>query len=157
MADSVAQFARKTRTMGRELNALPNRSVIIAAQTIKKSVLSEMDSAGVTGGKLRGVGKKGAKIGVRYDMKTKTEALVRATGPFHLLERPTKAHRTPKQRGARAKKRVVNIPGIGVRAYANVAGTRGKYPWAKGVKAAIPVQDKVQAIALHQAVLRAYR
>lgn len=156
MADSIPTFVRKTVKMTRELEDLERRSTLIVAQAVKKSVLAEMAHAGVTGGKLRGVGKRGARIGVRYDLVGKN-ALVRATGPFHLLERPTKAHRTPKVRGSRARKRVVNIPGIGVRAYANVAGTRGKYPWAKGVEAALPIQHKAQAIALHQAVAKAYR
>lgn len=157
MADSLATFTLKTARMTTELTTLEQRTVQIASLAVKNSVLAQMQAAGVTGGKLRGVGKKGAKIGVRYDQAGK-KSLVRAAGPFHLLERPTKPHRTPKERatGSRAKRKVVNIPGIGVRAYANVAGTKGKYPWAKGVAAAIPIQDKAQGIALHQALKKAY-
>lgn len=158
MADSITTFGLKTARMGHELTKLEERSVQVASLAVKKSVLVQMQLAGVNGGRLRGVGKKGAKVGVRYDQKGKA-ALVRATGPFHLLERPTKGHRTPKERAAnsRAKRKVVNIPGVGVRAFANVAGTKGKYPWAKGVEAAIPIQHKAQGIALHQAVKKAYQ
>jgi hypothetical protein len=156
MADSVAQFVAKTGKMGNELTRLEHRMVETAALAVKRSVTAQMVAAGVKGGRLRGVGKRGARIGVRYDIKDK-KALVRATGPFHLIERDTKAHRVPKQRGVRARKRVVVIPGVGVRAYANVKGTKGKHPWEKGVDAAIPVQHMAQGVALHQAVLKAYR
>lgn len=156
MADSVAQFLVKTAKMGNELVTLEHRMAEIAALTVKASVLTQMQVAGVDNGKLRGVGKKGAKIGVRYDFVNRTTTKVRATGPFHLLERDNKDHRTPKIRGARAKKRVVVIPGIGVRAFANVKGSKGKHPWAKGVAAAEPVQAKAHGLALVAAMKKAY-
>lgn len=156
MADSLPVFLEKTARMGGELRRLERNMVVVAAQTVKTSVQTQLAAAGVQNGKLRGVGKRGAKIGVRYDVAGDT-ALVRATGPFQLIERDTKAHRIPKVRGARARKRVVAIPGVGVRAWANHPGTKGKHPWAKGVVAAIPVQHKAQGLALHQSVVRAYR
>lgn len=155
MADSILRFVEKTAKMGAELHTLEHRMAEIAALAVKTSVLTQMQAAGVDNGKLRGVGKKGARIGVRYDIAN-NKALVRATGPFHLLERDTKAHRIPKVRGSRARKRVVVIPGVGVRAFANVKGTKGKHPWEKGVAAAIPIQEKAQGIALLGALKKAY-
>jgi hypothetical protein len=157
MADTVPQFLAKTAKMGHELRTLEHRTVEIAALAVKTSVLGQMQIAGVDNGRLRGVGKRGAKIGVRYDFGGRTTALVRATGPFHLLESDTKTHRIPKERGARARKRVVVIPGVGVRAFAQSRGTKGKHPWAKGVVAAMPIQEKAQGLALHQALVKAYR
>jgi len=156
MADSITMFLAKTSKMEGELRNLERNTVKVAALAVKTSVTAQMAAAGVKDGKLRGIGKKGARVGVRYDITGKT-ALVRATGPFHLIERDTRAHRIPKQRGARARKRVVVIPGVGVRAYADHPGTKGKHPWAKGVAAAIPVQEKAQGVALGQALARAYR
>lgn len=156
MPDSLPVFLEKTAKMGGELRRLERNMVLVAAQTVKTSVQTQLGAAGVQNGKLRGVGKRGAKVGVRYDVLG-DKALVRATGPFHLLERDTKAHQIPKVRGARARKRVVVIPGVGVRAWANHPGTKGKHPWAKGVAAAIPVQHKAQGLALRQSVVRAYR
>lgn len=167
MADSLTTFLHKTTKMGTELIALESRMALVAAQAVKTSVTAQMALAGVTGGKLRGVGRKGAKIGVRYDLAGKT-ALVRATGPFHLIERDTKAHRLG--RGTRSAtsglplvdasgqdiQSVVTIPGVGFRAWANHPGTQGKHPWVKGVVAAMPIQQKAQAIALHQALKKAY-
>lgn len=157
MADTVAQFLAKTAKMGTELGTLEHRMAEIAALAVKKSVQTQLQAAGVDNGRLRGVGKKGAKIGVRYDFGGRTTALVRATGPFHLIERTNKAHLIPKQRGARARKRIVVIPGVGVRAYANHPGSKGKHPWAKGVVAAIPVQQKAQGLALAAALRKAYK
>lgn len=156
MPDSLTTFLHKTTKMGGELQRLEQRTVLIAAMAVKKSVQAQLAAAGVQNGKLRGVGKRGAKVGVRYDMAGK-KALVRATGPFQLIERDTKAHQIPRARGARARKRYAVIPGVGVRAYANHPGTKGKHPWAKGVVAAIPVAEKAGGLALGQAIAKAYR
>lgn len=156
MPDSIPVFLEKTARVGTELRRLERNMVLVAAQTVKTSVRSQLAAAGVENGKLRGVGKKGAKVGVRYDILG-DKALVRATGPFQLIERDTKAHRIPKVRGARARKRVVVIPGVGVRAWANHPGTKGKHLWAKGVVAAVPIQHKAQGLALRQSLVRAYR
>lgn len=69
---------------------------------------------------------KGAKIGARYDISGET-ATIKATGPVPLLANPTKAHRIPKKAG-----KLIAIPGIGVRAFADHPGTRGKDSWNKG-------------------------
>jgi hypothetical protein len=69
---------------------------------------------------------KGAKIGARYDIAGDT-VTIRATGPVPLLANPTKPHRIPKK----ANKLIV-IPGIGVRAFADHPGTPGKDSWNKG-------------------------
>lgn len=156
MADSLTTFLQKTVKMEGELRNFERNMVRVTAQAVKTSVQAQMSVAGVQNGKLRGVGKRGAKVGVRYDLVGKT-ALVRATGPFHLIERDNKDHRTPKVRGARARKRLVVIPGVGVRAFANVKGTKGKHPWAKGVIAAVPAAERAGAVALGQTIVKAYR
>jgi hypothetical protein len=60
----------------------------------------------------------------------------------HLIESDTRPHRIPKQR-RRGKSRVIAIPGVGVRAYAQHPGTKGKHPWRKGTAKALP---KVPAV-----------
>lgn len=97
-----------------------------------------------SGGDMRmsGVGKRGRKVGVRFDEQS-NRVLIRATGPLHLLDRPTKAHRIPRRRGGRARKRYVVIPGAGRRGGAGVfesarhPGTRGKGTWTKQRRRAI--------------------
>lgn len=155
-ADNLLGFLAKTAKMEGELRNFERNMVVVTAKAVKTSVEAQMAAAGVQNGKLRGVGKKGQKIGVRYDIVGKA-ALVRATGPFHLIERDNKDHRTPKVRGARARKRVVVIPGVGVRAYANVKGSKGKHPWAKGVVVAVPAATKAGGVALAHSLVKAYR
>src|SRR5687768_13793178 len=156
MADSLAQFTAKTNRMVGELGRLETNTVKIAALAVKTSVLSQLQVAGVTDGKLRGVGKRGAKIGVSFTVTGHT-AIVKATGPFPLIESDTKAHRIPRERGKRGRKRYAVIPGVGVRAFANHPGTKGKHPWRKGVIAAQPAAEKANQIALSQSLVKAYR
>jgi hypothetical protein len=90
-----------------------------------------------SGGDLRlsGVGRRGAAIGARYDLRGDT-ADIKATGPLPLIANPIKAHRIPKARGRRRK--VLAIPGIGVRASAMHPGTKGKDTWNRGRERATP-------------------
>lgn len=157
-ADTPAQFAAKTARMTTGLKQVERRLALSAATTVKVSVTAAMAAAGVKNGRLRGVGKKGARVGVRYQPLGEARYLVKATGPFQLIESNTKPHRVPRQpKTGRAKKRVVVIPGVGVRAYANHPGTKGKHPWAKGVAAAVPAQRKTQALFLAETLRNAYR
>ena len=132
---SPAELRRKLERFAGDLADLDLAVVKEASQITKDSVLKFAPS------RLSGVGKKGAKIGVRYNVGNfggEAKSRVFATGPFHLIERDTKRHRIPKERGRRARRRVIVIPGVGVRAWAMHPGTRGKHPWAKGVNAAEP-------------------
>lgn len=92
--------------------------------------------------RLRGVGKKGAALGVRYTLsgsEATPSARLRATGPWQLIEEDTSPHEIrPKKRKSKGRGAIA-IPGIGVRAYAHHPGSRGKHPWAKGVEKAEPL------------------
>lgn len=108
----------------------------------ESSFLTKTSIKGIAPARLRGVGKKGAKLDVRYNVGSygdDAKSLVFATGPWQLIERSTRAHRIPRVRAsARAKRRVVVIPSVGVRASANHPGAKGQHPWRKGVEAAQP-------------------
>lgn len=86
---------------------------------------------------------KGAKIGVRYDIKgagPRAVATVRFTGPAHLVLNPTKPHRIEPRgrRGRRRGKRALTIGG-NLRMWANHPGTAGKDPGARRAKAAAAI------------------
>lgn len=166
---SFAEFAVKSHRMAGEVRRLEITTVTIAALAVKTSVLGQLQVAGVQGGRLRGVGKKGAKVGVSSTVAGRN-ALVKATGPLHLLERDTRPHRLG--RGTRSatsglplvnasgqdiQRKVVTIPGVGFRAFADHPGTKGKHPWRKGVVAALPAAAKANQVALKQAMSRAFR
>ena len=75
-------------------------------------------------GKMSGVGLRGAKVGARFDKPAgRDNAVVRATGPAHLLESNTKPHRIgPRKR--RGKKAIATPEGP--RAYVQHPGTKGR-------------------------------
>ena len=101
--------------------------------------------------RLSGVGRRGAKVGARFDIKG-DGVDVKATGPLHFVANPMSPHRIPKQRGPRARKRYAVIPGVGVRAYANHPGTRGKNTWNRQSRkareaASAQIRDRYTKIA----------
>lgn len=161
-------FVAKTNKMVGELQRLETNTVRIAALAVKSSVLEQLQVAGVKDGKLRGVGKKGAAVGVSSTMAG-NKALVKATGPLHLLERNTKAHRIGRRtrsattgrslvdRSGQDIKSVLVIPGVGFRAWANHPGTKGKHPWEKGVEASRSTAAKANQVALSGALSKAFR
>lgn len=139
--------SRTPEELGRKFfklaDALPNasvRAVEAAGMTVKRSVQAALASGGVSGGRLRGVGTKGGRVGVRYDLKTANRAnpavLIRATGQMQLIENDTRPHEiTPR---ARRGKRALSTP-YGPVASVQHPGTHGKRPFEKGVLAAMPL------------------
>jgi hypothetical protein len=109
-----------------------------AALHVKKSVQAELRRVAPSG-RLSGVGKSGARVGVRYDeLKNGRTVLVRMTGPAHLIERDTKAHviRPKRRRKPKPGKRTaIKIGGSYWRTVQH-PGTRGQHPWEKGLKRA---------------------
>lgn len=148
---SPAELQRKLERLAGDLADLDLAVVKEASQLTKESVLKYAPS------RMSGVGKKGAKIGVRYNVGNfggVAQSRVFATGPFHLIERNTRAHRIPKDRGKRGRRRYAVIPSVGVRAWAMHPGTKGKHPWEKGVNAAEPrvraLLEKKTALAIRR-------
>lgn len=151
---SPEQVAAKFGRLAAEYQDLPLAQVKESSLIVKTAVTK------LAPGRLRGVGKKGAKLGVRYNVGTyngEAKSLVYVTGPWHLIERDTRAHIIPalkgqksSQRGAqratkgrmygpafggvKAKPQVIVI-GKNVRAMAFHPGTQGKHPFDKGVLA----------------------
>jgi len=124
-----------------------------AVQTSRKDTLTAMGTAAKrehadtiradTGdSRLSGVGKRGAKVGARFDLVGGDRVEVKATGPLHFVANPMSPHRIPKSR-ARGRRRYAVIPGVGVRAWANHPGTSGKNTWKRGVPAARKKVTKV--------------
>jgi hypothetical protein len=139
---SWGELSGKINALARDAGDMPKTQVSEASLVVKKSVQTFMPE------RLRGVGKKGAKLTVRYNegsFDDGAKALVYVLGPAQLVERDTKAHRIPRDRGRRGRRRYAVIPGVGVRAYAQHPGTKGKHPWQKGVDAAMPIVRRIFA------------
>lgn len=144
MPRDLGSFAASMGRMPQLLNEAQATGVRKAALHTTQKVRAEIRSA--TGGSMRlsGVGKRGAKVGARFDVKGSTNptALIRANGPIQLIERDTSAHTILPRSGRRGKGRRrlrgAKALKIGGRfaASAQHPGTRGKHPFAEGVDAA---------------------
>lgn len=153
---SWGQVTAKLNGLAREYADLPKSQVAEGSLIVKKSVSALMPDH------LRGVGKKGAKLAVRFVMTDAAgedaSSTIFVTGPAQLIEGDTKAHPIPKLKGARSKKqtkatrlygpafgglktngKALTLGGDAVRRNVWHPGTKGKHPWAKGVEAAMPL------------------
>lgn len=165
MPNDAAMFAAKTRRYATTWQRANRAAINKAALTTKGLIVTQIGRA--TGGSMRlsGVGKKGSKLGVRYNVGGyygAVTAIVSATGALHLIERDTKAHQIPRGSSSRrirtssgrlSVKRVETGRSLsqGVRlknpqwqsGWATGPfehpGTKGKAPFEMGVRAAEPV------------------
>ena len=142
MAQSLAQMGVDVgRRMGKMSKAVDGarpkvlKAGAIGAVKVHRKIIKR-DVGGDS--RLSGVGKRGAKVGARFDIKGRDRVELKATGPLHLVNGPTSPHRIPRERKTkRAKKRYAVIPGVGVRAYARHPGTRAKRTWTRAVPKAL--------------------
>lgn len=162
-----AQVARRMAVVGLEVQKANRTATDRAAFAAKNIIAAEIQKASGGDNRLSGVGSApGARVGVRYDVKgtRNPTALVRAIGPLHLLENPTRAHviipkatgrskgrtkdarRAAKQElysalfgGQYAGQKPMRTP-YGPRYRVNHPGTSNpRRPWAKGLERARPL------------------
>ena len=114
-----------------------------AAFRAKTAHLSELDK-GTSTRRLRNVGVKGARVGIMYRTWTKgyamAEGQLSATGPVHILDRPTKGHRI--WAGTRDGFSTHMPTPYGYFTSVNHPGTKGKRTFDKGFKKAQPLITK---------------
>lgn len=96
---------------------------------------------------------KGARIGARFDRRG-DGMHIRATGPVPLIANDIRAHTIPK---VRRNRRLLAIPGIGVRASVNHPGTKGKDTWDEGRTKAIPVIHTIIGKKSDAVVIRSFK
>ena len=108
--------------------------------------------------RLRNVGKRGARIGVKYNVGNfggEPKSKVFAYGPFQLVERPTKEHPIPREtvgsgRRKRKNTRKLRLPSGGIRNSVKHPGIKNpKRPWRRGVAQSI---DKAQEVLVSPTV-----
>lgn len=149
----LLEFVGKLRHLERELREATERATARTALTVKKTIQAGAPT------RLRNVGRSGARLSVGYTTKSTTAgdpyAIVQARGPWPIIESDTPAHVIPRAR-VRGRRRVIVIPGVGVRAYAHHPGTKGKHPWAKGVEAAIPASPGIFQTETHRALTNVF-
>ena len=149
--DAIKIFSGMEKALSRDRHEVIKK----AAFRAKTAHLSELNK-GTSTLRLRNVGVKGARVGIRYTTKTKgyamAEGTLSATGPVHLLDRPSKAHRiVAGTRNKSAKSmptpygyfRSVNHPGV----------EKGKRTFDKGFKKAQPLISKTIRGMAHKTII----
>ena len=106
------------------------------------------------GGMLAGVGRKGAKVGMKAEEGPSGDWLVKATGPYQLIERNTRPHREP---AASRRRKVLLIPGVGYRQSVHHPGTKGRHPFERAVDAYGPQVPKVFDREVAAAMAKTFR
>ena len=114
-----------------------------AAFRAKTAHLSELKK-GTSTFRLRNVGVRGARVGIRYTTKTvgyaMAEGTLSATGPVHILDRPTMPHFIIA--GTRDGVSQVMPTPYGFFRVVEHTGTKGKRTFDKGFKKAQPLITK---------------
>lgn len=130
----VAKFAS---SLPKELHWAQTRGVRKGALLVTTAMRQEVKLAVGSDSRMSGVGGRGAKIGARYDVRGERNptAIIRATGPAHLIERDTEPHeirpRRRRGRGRATQRRALRFANGGFAASAIHPGTRGKRPFEK--------------------------
>jgi hypothetical protein len=152
-------LARKMNRVADELRRANETAIRAAALSMTTEVRKSIEAV-APGGKLRGVGTKGGRVGARFDMQGADKAVIKPTGAIALIEEDTKAHQIqPKGAGPRSRgsgKKAVSFNGM---AFASVQhpGTKGKHPFAKGIEAGKPAAIRTVQTATSDAMKRGIR
>lgn len=149
LAVKLATYERLVEVANKDGVAKAALFVTTAIRTQTKAVVPSM--------RLSGVGRSGAKIGAGFDMigVTNPTALVRARGPFHLIERDTKPHTIGPRRRRRGGK-AIRMEGGAVRRSVEHPGTKGKHPFERAVRASIPLVPLVYGREQTKALARVF-
>jgi hypothetical protein len=155
MASTVGQqIGRKMDRAATELRRSQRTAVVGGLTELKRGVERRLPASK----RLRGVGKRGARIGVRYDLQGENAGTLKATGPMQLIERDTKAHVVaPKKRRARGGRAAVRLADGQFRGAVQHPGTKGQHPFEKGIDASKDRALKAMANPISDAVKRGLR
>lgn len=146
MAKDAAALAKKFRKTATVLPRTNKAAVGAAALASKGIVLVGMAGAGLhPGSKVAGKG-----VNVNYKL-TGDSALLRMTGPVHLVNNPTKPHVVGPRR-----KRALRFSDGRVRRRANHPGTAGKHFWEPAERRIRVIAPEVMAKTHRSALLREF-
>lgn len=157
LSSDVVRFERHIRKFTELLATDTQREMIDETAKVYQTAIRASIYSATNGGRLRNVGKRGARVGVRLQKGSKS-TVVQATGPLQLIERDTRAHTIPRTVGTRrlrtaagrlshqrestgrvlSGRKILVINGSIVTGPVNHPGTTGKHPFDKGVAAAEP-------------------
>lgn len=103
-SSNIIRFERHMKTLDGLLATDIQQEMVKETSRIYTAIIRSSIYSVTNGGRLRGVGKNGARVGVRVTQQRSDTALVQATGPLHLIERDTSAHLIPRTTGVRRRR-----------------------------------------------------
>ena len=153
---TLAQFSAQLAALPNAIRAAQRQAVSKGALAITQDIRAQISAATGGSNRLTGVGRRGARVGARYDVKGSVNptALIRATGPMHLLERGRRGGYEVRPRGRR-KRAALRFDGQ-YAAVTHPGPTGGKQPWARGVTAGTPKAREAYQEAVHEAMRRVF-
>lgn len=178
MASSGVQaFERHLKEFTALTETSIQREMVEETAKIYQTVIRSSINAIAPGGKMRNVGKSGARVGVKRTITSGHSAIVQATGPLHLLERDTKAHDIPRTLGSRrlrtaagrlsqkrestgkvlSGRKILVINGDFVMGPVHHPGTKGRHPFDNGVAAAGPAAEIAAATIFAKSLKSVFR
>ena len=163
-ARSFAELAKKLERAAGEIDRRSDAEVLLAQVKVAKRTISTAIRLAAPAMEMHPRKAKGKpqRLSVSDVKLDSGSHIVRANGPLHLIERPTKPHTIPRDLGgtlthtatgrkrsakSRAKReaeltKVYRVGNRFVRGPIKHPGTRGKYPFKAGVKAFLPSAGK---------------
>jgi hypothetical protein len=153
----LLKIAKLAASLPKELQVAQRRGIQQGALAVTKAIRAEVKSASGGDNRLSGVGKKGARVGAKYDVKGQVNptALIKATGPMQLLEHPTRPHEiTPRKR---RKKGALRFKDGTFAMNASHPGTRPKKPFERGVNKTQHEPARLLDKAVQDAIRKAIR
>jgi hypothetical protein len=158
------QFLVKIAAASSALSKAQDTAVAAAALAMKRTIEASRNRAVGSDGRLSHVGTTGAKLGLGYALTgagATRQALMRARGPWQLVEERTSPHTIGGTRSsARARRKrsgFLAFPDGNVRRSVHHPGTAGKHPWKIGVAAGTPEVVTILRLANVTAVTSVFR
>lgn len=153
---SAAEFAGKINRFAGEVAKLP-RDTAYSNAKLGKATMQSAVQAMAPGGRLRGVGRKGARVGAGYNVYGDGNVQISARGPVWLVDNATGGHEiAPKKR---RKKGALKGAGYDHPYSGEVRhpGTAGKHAWAHARDQVLPPVLKANiSRQMRQTALKAF-
>ena len=154
---SGAEFSGKIARFAVEISKLP-RTASYENAKLGKAVMENAVQAMAPGGRLAGVGRRGAKIGARYTVYADGNCQISMRGPVWLVEENTSAHTiAPKRTRSSKALKGANFDHP-YKGSVQHPGTSGKHVWVRTRDQVLPPLLRTNITrAMHTAASRAFK
>lgn len=160
MSTGFARIVEISEDLPRELGRAQRSGVQQSALTVTRGIRSTVRAASGGDNRLSGVGRRGARVGAKYDVKGSTNptAIIRATGPMQLIEHPTRPHGiTRRKRRRKAGRGALKLADGSFRASTRHPGTSPSKPFERGYLATRDDAGRAYDLAMQGAIRRVIR